>query len=157
MKVLDLQCPASHVFEGWFASEEDFQGQLQRGLVECPVCGDTHITKKLSAPRLNLGAGEPEASASASASPKPSAAAGAPALTPATLQAAYMKAVRHVLAHTEDVGERFAQEARKMHYGETEERGIRGQASAQETMELLDEGIEILPLPVPKGLKGPLQ
>ncbi len=152
MKVLDLQCPASHVFEGWFASEEDFQGQLQRGLVECPVCGDTHITKKLSAPRLNLGAGEPEAPATA----KPPA-AGTPALTPAALQAAYMKAVRHVLAHTEDVGERFAQEARKMHYGETEERGIRGQASAQETMELLDEGIEILPLPVPKGLKGPLQ
>lgn len=152
MKVLDLQCPASHVFEGWFASEDDFQGQLQRGLVECPVCGDKHITKKLSAPRLNLGAGEPEAPVAA----KPPA-AGAPALTPATLQAAYMKAVRHVLANTEDVGERFAQEARKMHYGETEERGIRGQASAQETMELLDEGIEILPLPVPKGLKGPLQ
>lgn len=152
MKVLDLQCPASHVFEGWFASEEDFQGQLQRGLVECPVCGDKHISKKLSAPRLNLGAGEPEAPAAA----KPPA-AGAPALTPAALQAAYMKAVRHVLAHTEDVGERFAQEARKMHYGEAQERGIRGQASAQETMELLEEGIEILPLPVPKGLKGPLQ
>lgn len=152
MKVLDLQCPASHVFEGWFASEDDFQGQLQRGLVECPVCGDKHITKKLSAPRLNLGAGEPEAPVAA----QPPA-AGATALTPATLQAAYMKAVRHVLANTEDVGERFAQEARKMHYGETEERGIRGQASAQETMELLDEGIEILPLPVPKGLKGPLQ
>lgn len=152
MKVLDLQCPASHVFEGWFASEDDFQGQLQRGLVECPVCGDKHITKKLSAPRLNLGAGEPEASPA----PKPST-AGAPALTPADLQAAYLKAVRHVLANTEDVGERFAQEARKMHYGEAEERGIRGQASAQETMELLEEGIEILPLPVPKGLKGPLQ
>ncbi len=55
MKVLDLQCSAQHRFEGWFASEDDFQGQLARGLVECPMCGDTAVAKKLSAPRLNLG------------------------------------------------------------------------------------------------------
>lgn len=152
MKVLDLQCPTSHVFEGWFASEDDFQGQLQRGLVECPVCGDTHITKKLSAPRLNLGASEPVAS--------PAADSGKRDVTNtpnAALQAAWMQAVRHVMANTEDVGEHFAEEARKIHYGETEERGIRGQASREETMELLEEGIGVLPLPVPKGLKGPLQ
>lgn len=154
MKVLDLQCPAHHVFEGWFASEEDFQGQLQRGLVECPVCGDKHITKMLSAPRLNLGAGD---AAAPSTGRQVSAGEGAPALSPAALQAAYMKAVRHVLANTEDVGERFAQEARKMHYGESEERGIRGQATPEETESLLDEGIGVLPLPLPKGLKGPLQ
>lgn len=164
MKVLDLQCSASHVFEGWFASEDDFQGQLQRGLVECPVCGDVHITKKLSAPRLNLGATAP---AGPTANPAPSAApagtqgvTNAPDLDPghqAALQAAYMKAVRHVMAHTEDVGEHFAEEARKIHYGETEERGIRGQASREETEALLEEGIGVLPLPMPKGLKGPLQ
>ena len=68
-----------------------------------------------------------------------------------------MKALRHVMANTEDVGERFAEEARKIHYGESEERGIRGQASAEETRELLDEGIGVLPLAVPKGMKGPLQ
>jgi hypothetical protein len=152
MKVLDLQCPASHVFEGWFASEDDFQGQLERGLVECPVCGDTHITKKLSAPRLNLGATQPVASPAADSAKRDVT------NTPnAALQAAWMQAVRHVMAHTEDVGERFAEEARKIHYGESEERGIRGQASREETEALLEEGIGVLPLPVPKGLKGPLQ
>ncbi len=158
MKVLDLQCPMDHVFEGWFASEDDFQAQLQRGLVECPVCGDTHITKKLSAPRLNLGASPPAASPAADSGRRDvTNVPGAPAAPPAALQAAWMQAVRHVLANTEDVGERFAEEARKIHYGETEERGIRGQASREETLELMEEGIGVLPLPVPKGLKGPLQ
>lgn len=154
MKVLDLQCATGHVFEGWFASEDDFQGQLQRGLVECPVCGDTQVAKKLSAPRLNLGA-----QAAPAAVPAPAAAreAALPAPQQAALQAAWMKAVRHVMANTEDVGERFAEEARRIHYGETEERGIRGQASREETQALLEEGIGVVPLPLPKGLKGPLQ
>ena len=68
-----------------------------------------------------------------------------------------MKAVRHILANTEDVGEQFAEEARKIHYGEADERNIRGQASAEETAELLEEGISVMPLVVPKALKGPLQ
>ncbi len=167
MKVLDLQCPASHVFEGWFGSEDDFQGQLARGLVECPVCGDKQVSKKLTAARLNLGAGRAQeagaapsgaTSGAASGPAAPPAAAPAPAEgMPVALQAAWMKAVRHVMANTEDVGERFAQEARRIHYGESEERGIRGQASPEETRELLEEGIGVLPLPLPKGLKGPLQ
>ena len=167
MKVLDLQCPASHVFEGWFGSEDDFQGQLARGLVECPVCGDRQVTKKLTAARLNLGgarAGEggtspavPSSSPSASALATTPPAPQPPADMPVAMQAAWMKAVRHVMANTEDVGERFAEEARKIHYGESEERGIRGQASAEQTRELLEEGIGVLPLPVPKGMKGPLQ
>ena len=65
--------------------------------------------------------------------------------------------VRHVMANTDDVGERFAEEARRIHYGETEERGIRGQASPEETEALIEEGIAVLPLPIPKALKGPLQ
>jgi hypothetical protein len=73
------------------------------------------------------------------------------------LLAQRLQLVRHVLDNTEDVGERFAEEARRIHYGETEERSIRGQASAEETEALLEEGIGVLPLPVPKGLKGPLQ
>ena len=167
MKVLDLQCPASHVFEGWFGSEDDFQGQLARGLVECPVCGDKQVSKKLTAARLNLGAGRAQeagaapsgaTSGAATGPAAPTAAAPAPAEgMPVALQAAWMKAVRHVMANTEDVGERFAQEARRIHYGESEERGIRGQASPEETRELLEEGIGVLPLPLPKGLKGPLQ
>lgn len=159
MKVLDLQCPASHVFEGWFASEDDFQAQLQRGLVECPVCGDTHVTKKLSAPRLNLGAAAPVASAPGADDGKHDV-TNAPHMDQAShaaLQAAWMKAVRHVMANTEDVGEHFAEEARRIHYGESEERGIRGQASREETEALLEEGIGVVPLPLPKGLKGPLQ
>lgn len=146
MKVLNLQCSHRHGFEGWFASEDDFQGQLGRGLVECPICGDTAVTKMLSAPRLNLGAAAPAESRQDVVS------------VPETqLQAAWLKMVRHVLANTDDVGERFAEEARRIHYGETEQRGIRGQASPEETEALLEEGIGVLPLPIPKALKGPLQ
>jgi hypothetical protein len=145
MKVLNLQCTHRHSFEGWFASEDDFQDQLGRGLVECPLCGDTAIVKMLSAPRLNLGAAREEPKQEVMAAPD------------ATLQAAWMKMVRHVMASTEDVGERFAEEARRIHYGEAQERGIRGQASAQETEALMEEGIGVLPLPIPKALKEPLQ
>ena len=148
MKVLNLQCSHAHAFEGWFASEDDFQGQLARGLLECPLCGDAQVAKMPSAPRLNLGAA-PEAAAQAKQE-----VVSAPN---AQLQAAWMQMVRQVMANTEDVGAKFAEEARKIHYGETEERGIRGQASAEETKALLEEGIGVLPLPIPKGLKGPLQ
>ena len=151
MKVLNLQCRHAHGFEGWFASEEDFQGQLARGLVECPLCGDAHVTKMPSAPRLNLGASEPAPAAPAAAKQEVMSAPNE------QLQAAWMQLVKQVMTQTEDVGERFAEEARKIHYGETEERGIRGQASREETQALLEEGISVLPLPIPKGLKGPLQ
>ena len=146
MKVLNLQCGHHHTFEGWFGSEGDFQDQLARGLVECPLCGDARVTKMLSAPRLNLGGRD-----------DPAARQDLVAAPDATMQAAWMKMVRHVMANTEDVGARFPEEARRMHYGETEERGIRGQASAQETQALVEEGIGVLPLPIPKALKEPLQ
>jgi hypothetical protein len=76
---------------------------------------------------------------------------------PADLQAAWMKAVRQVIANTENVGERFAEEARRIHYGEAEQRGIRGQASREDRQALEDEGIEVHPLPLPAALKDPLQ
>ena len=149
MKALNLQCSQAHGFEGWFASEDDFQDQLGRGLVECPLCGDAHVSKLPSAPRLNFGASAPAA---------PTAPRQEVMSAPnAQLQAAWMQLVQQVMANTEDVGERFAEEARKIHYGETEERGIRGQASREESQALLEEGIGVLPLPIPKGLKGPLQ
>lgn len=145
MKVLDLRCSHSHSFEGWFASEDNFREQLAGGLVECPLCGDTAVNKMLSAPRLNLGACGPESQQDVASLPEPS------------LQAAWLKMVRHVMANTDDVGERFAEEARRIHYGETEERGIRGQASREETEALIEEGIGVLPLPIPKAFKEPLQ
>jgi hypothetical protein len=144
MKVLNLQCRHGHGFEGWFASEDDYQSQLGRGLVECPVCGDKEVSKLPSAPRLNLsGAREVPA-----AKPEPTA---------ETAQSIFMRAVRHVLDNTEDVGERFPEEARRIHYGEVDARGIRGHATQEETAALLEEGIEVMPFPVPAALKEPLQ
>lgn len=172
MKVLNLHCAQAHGFEGWFASEDDFQGQLARGLLECPVCGDMSITKGLTAPRLNLGAtasrsalasaaesaAEPAADSAPESGTESACRAVAPVVDPRrAMQSAWMRAVREVIARTEDVGERFAEEARRMHYGETGERNIRGRASREETEALLEEGIPVLPLPLPKGLKGPLQ
>ncbi|MFT4193878.1 DUF1178 family protein [Ottowia sp.] len=154
MKVLDLHCAHAHSFEGWFASEDDFQDQLARGLLECPVCGDRSIAKLPSAPRLNLGGGaEPEQGRAAA----PAGQSDVAALPPAAMQAAWLHLVRQVMAQTEDVGERFAEEARRIHYGEADERAIRGQATREQTEELLDEGIAVVPLPLPAGLKGPLQ
>lgn len=149
MKVLDLQCENAHVFEGWFASEEDFSSQQDRGLVTCPMCSASHVSKKLSAPRLNLGAGRPEPQV------RQDVATGEPVT--AELQAAWLAMARRVLAQTEDVGERFPEEARRMHYGESEQRGIRGQATREETQALMEEGISVMPLPLPDALKGQLQ
>lgn len=168
MKVLNLQCAHAHGFEGWFGSEDDFQSQRARGLVSCPLCGDAQIVKLPSAPRLNLGAAEPISSPPASSQTGNAVQAAAPVHMPAAnspaepaalqqMQAALMHAVRQVLAHTEDVGTQFADEARKMHYGEAKERGIRGQVTREETEALLDEGIEVMALPMIESLKGPLQ
>jgi len=148
MKVLDLACAHDHRFEGWFASEDDFVDQWGRGLVNCPVCADASITKRLSAPRLNLGAALPQEA------PTQAVALGDEQLQ---MQAAWMALARRVLANTDDVGDQFAEEARRIHYGEAQERGIRGKASAAETEALIDEGIAVMPLPLPEALKGRLQ
>jgi hypothetical protein len=143
MRVLDLRCANGHGFEGWFASEEEFMDQNGRGLIECPMCSDRVVSRMPSAPRLNLsGAREPAVVQAAAA---------------ADAQGAWMQAIKQVLANTEDVGQRFAEEARRIHYGEVEARGIRGQATPVEAQGLRDEGIEFASLPVPKALKEPLQ
>ena len=178
MKVLDLQCGQQHVFEGWFGSEDDFQSQLKRGLVQCPLCGDADIVKRLSAPRLNLsGAREKSAGiaqeqtrqASAEPSDKTSPEGAREEAAPArqdlvagaqvdpALAAAWMAIAKRIIANTDDVGDKFAEEARKIHYGETKERSIRGKASAYETQALLEEGIAVLPMLLPEALKGRLQ
>jgi len=151
MKVLDLQCGYGHEFEGWFASEDDFQSQLASRLLSCPMCGDTGIAKLPSAPRLNLGS---NADAPAPAAPAQEA---APPSERAQLQAAWLRAVRRIMAETEDVGQRFAEEARRIHHGQAHERPIRGQATPEQTEQLLDEGIAVFPLPIPGGVKEPLQ
>ncbi|QGZ61056.1 DUF1178 family protein [Paraburkholderia acidisoli] len=142
MKVLDLQCPDGHRFEGWFASADDFESQLSRKLVECPMCGATEVSRLPSAPRLNLsGASEPK-----------------PVSREAQQwQAHALRAIREVLEKTENVGDRFAEEARRMHYNEAPSRNIRGVASAEDARALVEEGIDVMPLPVPAALKGPLQ
>lgn len=151
MKVLDLQCTHRHVFEGWFASEADFASQLGRGLVACPLCGDTAVAKMLSAPRLNLGSAREEAS------PRQEVQEVVSGGTEQALQAAWLQVARRIMAKTDDVGNRFAEEARKIHYGETPERGIRGQASLKETQALIEEGIAVMPLPLAEAVKEPLQ
>lgn len=153
MKVLDLLCSQGHTFEGWFASEADFHGQQERGLVQCPLCGDQQVHKGLSAPRLNL---RTPASKSRDLEPAPSNKPPTEERMQA-LQAAWLSLARQIMANTEDVGDRFASEARRMHYGEVEGRGIRGQASPQETAELLEEGIAVVPLVLPQVAKEPLQ
>jgi hypothetical protein len=156
MKVLNLRCANGHGFEGWFGSDDDFMQQNGDGRIECPLCADRIITRLPAAPRLNLSGARAPAAPPAQASPQGPTATAAPA-QPADLQAAWLQAVRHLLASTEDVGERFAERARRMHYGEEPLRGIRGQATPEDRAALLEEGIETMAIPVPHALKGPVQ
>lgn len=140
MKVYNLRCEHNHRFEGWFSSEEDYASQSTQSRIECPVCESRTISKLPSAPRLNLFT------------------TSEPATDVVTkVQAQIMDLVRKVIANTEDVGERFAEEARRIHYNETPERPIRGVATVAECEALVEEGIEVTPLPLPKALKQPLQ
>lgn len=152
MKVLDLQCGLGHVFEGWFASEADFVGQCQKSLVQCPVCGDPSVVKKLSAPRLLLSGSRAVSPELRDPPVSLEPGVGGPAMTDAWLAMA-----RQLVAQTTDVGEKFPEEARKIHYGEQEARGLRGTATVQEAQSLIDEGIDIVPFPMPLALKGRLQ
>jgi hypothetical protein len=142
MKVLNLRCAQEHRFEGWFASEDDYASQADRGLVECPVCGDKAIVRLPSAPRLNVSKQRGESE-----------------VTDPQLQRQqlWMRALRHVMDNTEDVGERFPEEARRIHYGEVPSHAIRGRATPEDTDALREEGIEVMAIEVPEALKGPVQ
>lgn len=155
MKVLDLRCAHDHTFEGWFASEEDFVDQQARHLITCPMCGDEAVTRLPSAPRLNLSTQRDTQAPARSADA--ARGAGDARQIQQQLQQLWLRAVRHVMANSEDVGERFAEEARRIHYQETPERNIHGVASPEEAAELIDEGIEVLPLPLPADFKDRLQ
>ncbi len=136
MIVFELICVDHHRFEGWFASAGDFEGQKARGLLECPVCGDSGIEKLLTAK-----IGKPEAEAPReNALPVPVALA-----RPRNLG----ELIDHILLNTEDVGGQFPAEARRIHRNEGPQRNIRGVATRDETEALIEEGIAVMPLPVP--------
>lgn len=133
MIVFDLLCGQGHGFEGWFDSGEAFDRQVGNGLVRCPVCDTPEVTRLPSA-RVSVRKGG-EASAPATTQ----AAAGLPPELLAKL--------RDAVRRTEDVGRRFPEEARKIHYEEVPHRAIRGEATADEARELADEGIDFAPIP----------
>lgn len=130
-----LRCRLGHEFEGWFKSNEAFEEQQRSGQLECPICGDRAVEKAIMAPAV----------ARSGRNEKPQANATAALL-------AFLRALRaHVEANFEHVGDRFAEEARKIHYGEAEPRDIYGEATREEVESLLEEGIDVHPLPwVPK-------
>jgi len=142
MIVFELICSGNHRFEGWFSSADEFTAQRGRGLLECPVCSDRSIEKLLTA---KIGHAESMAPPAV-----PASAQAMPMATGKSLQAKMHELIDHVLTHTEDVGAAFAEEARKIHYEEAARRDIRGTATAMEAQELLDEGIPVLPLPIPR-------
>ena len=131
-----LKCEKSHTFEGWFSSSADFDSQLERGFLTCPSCNSSQIEKSLMAPSLAT-ARIKEASRELILDSAQKA-----------VLAQVKQAVETIKANADDVGERFPEEARKIHYGESKERGIIGQASLKEAKELIDEGISVIPLPV---------
>ncbi len=131
MIVLNLVCSGGHQFEGWFASAEAFRSQLAAGLVNCPHCGDADLRQLPSAPHVARQRREQTS-------------------RQAPIEGERLIRVLHTLIDSsEDVGTRFPEEVRRMHYEEVPARSIRGIATFDETMELLDEGIDVLPLPFP--------
>jgi hypothetical protein len=156
-----LTCGAAHSFEGWFRNSEDFDLQCGRELVSCPVCGSTEVQKSLMAPAVSTSRAKAARQVADAPDVEPASKA-APAPTEASQQTALvsvdpkhreilegLKSLRQKIVENSDyVGKNFAEEARKIHYGETEERNIYGETSGDDAKELLEEGIAVLPLPV---------
>jgi len=144
--VFELQCSQRHRFEGWFASTEAFDRQHRDGAITCPVCADAEVQRVPSAriKRPAVAAKEQAPATSQATTGQPQGASPAP-----RQQMTLAAFIDHVLVNSEDVGTRFADEARKIHYGQAPHRSIRGQATADETEALLEEGVPILPLPIP--------
>ncbi|HYA07786.1 MAG TPA: DUF1178 family protein [Xanthobacteraceae bacterium] len=155
-----LSCEAGHAFESWFANSAAYDKQAKRGLISCPVCGSAKVAKAIMAPSLASGPAGDAAEAAASAPPANPAPAQLPPTPPGKSPVAMMspperelrqklKELRdHIVKNASYVGPRFPEEARKIHYGETEHRSIYGEASPEEAKALLDEGIEFHPLPI---------
>ena len=149
-----LSCDNDHEFESWFPSGDAFEAQRKRGLVACPFCGSAKVEKQIMAPRV-ARAGKP-ANLPVPTPVKPDLPETSPAPQPVALFSekerelrAMVKALReHVEKNAEHVGGRFPDEARKMHYGDIEHRAIYGEATTEEARALIDEGVEVSPLPV---------
>ena len=147
-----LRCDHGHAFESWFQSSTAYEAQEKRKLVSCPVCGSAKVERAIMAPQIVSKKGRD------SAAPAPAAAtevaAAAPASTPLLMAQerelrAKLKELRdHIVKNADNVGERFPNEARKMHYGDIEHRPIYGEASPEEARALIEEGVEVSPLPV---------
>ena len=132
----ELSCDNGHAFEGWFGSADDFDRQQKMALVSCPTCGSAHVAKRLMAPSVSTARKKQQRQD----------------LAVQTGQREMMTKLREIVstirANSEDVGERFPEEARKIHYGETEQRGLIGRATAEEVRDLLEEGVDVASLPV---------
>jgi hypothetical protein len=147
-----LQCERGHAFESWFQSSAAYESQEKRKLVNCPVCGSARVERAIMAPRIVSTKGGDRAE------PAPSPAAATEVATPAStpllmaqereLRAKIKELRDHIVKNADNVGERFPNEARKMHYGDIEHRPIYGEASPDEARALIDEGVEVSPLPV---------
>lgn len=172
MKVYNLACPLDHRFEGWFASEEDCLAQQDKGMLACPICDSTDITRMPSAPhiakssssKVEVTSTELTVNNSDTGSTSGALSGEVVALTgsdhsqlEAQVQAAFLKGMRDLMGRSEDVGAAFAEEARKIHYKESPERSIRGQTTLDEAEALRDEGIEVMAVPMLPTLKNTLQ
>lgn len=162
MKVYNLACPLDHRFEGWFASEEDCLAQQDKGMLACPVCDSTEITRMPSAPHIAksssiaLSSSE-EVGSSTTAGEVVALTGNDHSQLEAQVQAAFLKGMRELMGKSEDVGTAFAEEARKIHYKEAPERSIRGQTTLDEAESLREEGIEVLAVPIIPAFKNTLQ
>ena len=161
MKVYNLACPLDHHFEGWFASEEDCVTQQGKGMLACPVCDSTEITRMPSAPHIAKSSSTELTVSQADSS---NLSGDVVALTgadhshlEARVQAAFLQGMRELMGKSEDVGTSFAEEARKIHYKESPERSIRGQTTLDEAEALREEGIDVLAMPMIPVLKNTLQ
>lgn len=158
-----LVCEREHEFEGWFRSSADFEAQAARGILSCPVCGSSKVTRGLMAPAVSTGRTGEAAPAGETPAPGPSVPAAVPgpagpapvaSLAPGedprrALAIEFLRRVREtVLENATYVGDKFAEEARRIHYGEAEERGIYGEATRAEAEALEEEGIAVAVLPV---------
>ncbi len=161
MKVYNLACPLDHRFEGWFASEEDCLAQQDKGILACPVCDSTEITRMPSAPHIAKSSSTEltvQKDDVASLSGEVLALTGKDhSQLEAQVQAAFLKGMRDLMGRSEDVGNAFAEEARKIHYKESPERSIRGQTTLDEAEALREEGIEVMAMPMIPAFKNTLQ
>ena len=145
-----LRCECGHTFESWFQSSTAYESQHKRRLVTCPACNSAKVEKAIMAPRLASKSTKAVSNPEPAIAPDLPAAASPLAMAPEAQElAAKLRELRaHVEKNAENVGRQFPHEARKIHYGDSEQRAIYGQATAEETRSLIEEGVEVMPLPL---------